>query len=285
MDTRFRTVVLLVLFFTAAFILRLFSLQIWQPEWKEKAVTLTSDRQSIPPSRGLFFDRHGQLLVGSRAAHDLMVLPRMLAEMDSTALSGAAQWAGMAVEDMEAALNKAKRYSRYKKSTVRRGIGMAEHARMASTIQSFPGFSFRSRPARNHIHGIAGHLIGEYAEASREDLSEDAFYRMGDHIGRSGLERVYELELRGVKGRTSVLVDARNRIRNTNQTESDDKPAESGQNLFLTLDLTLQQFAEQLMQNKKGSVVAIEPRSGEVLAMVSVTRMLCEMSRAKPSAI
>ncbi len=269
MDTRFRTVVLLVLFFTAAFILRLFSLQIWQPEWKEKAVTLTSDRQSIPPSRGLFFDRNGELLVGSRAAHDLMVLPRMLAEMDSTALEEAALWAGMEVEDMEAALSKAKRYSRYKKSTVRRGIGIEEHARMASTIQSFPGFSFRSRPVRNHIHGIAGHLIGEYAEASREDLSEDAFYRMGDHIGRSGLERVYELELRGVKGRTSVLVDARNRIRNTNQTESDDKPAESGRNLTLTLDLTLQQFAEELMQNKKGSVVAIEPRSGEVLAMVS----------------
>ncbi|MCH1575058.1 MAG: hypothetical protein L7S67_02170 [Flavobacteriales bacterium] len=269
MDTRFRTVVLLVLFFTAAFILRLFSLQIWQPEWKEKAITLTSDRQSIPPSRGLLFDRNGALLVGSRAAHDLMVLPRMLAEMDSAALEGAAQWAGMALEDFDAALTKAKRYSRYKTSTVRRGIGVEEHARMASTIQAYPGFSFRSRPVRNHIHGVAGHLIGEYAEASRDNLSADAFYRMGDHIGRSGLERVYELELRGVKGRTSVLVDARNRIRNTAQAESGDKPAESGQNLTLTLDLTLQRFAEQLMHNKKGSVVAIEPKSGEVLAMVS----------------
>jgi penicillin-binding protein 2 len=269
MDTRFRTVVLLVLFFTAAFILRLFSLQVWQPEWKEKAVTLTSDRHSIPPSRGLLFDRNGALLVGSRAAHDLMVLPRMLAEMDSAAVEATAQWAGMEVEDMEAALSKAERYSRYKKSTIRRGIGVEEHARMAATIHAFEGFSFRSRPVRNHIHGVAGHLIGEYAEASRENLSADAFYRMGDHIGRSGLERVYELELRGVKGRTSVLVDARNRVRNTAQTENDNTPAESGRNITLTLDLSLQQFAEQLMLNKKGSVVAIEPQSGEVLAMVS----------------
>ena len=95
MDGRFRTVVLLVLFFTVAFMLRLVSLQILQPEWKEKATALTSDRQSIPPSRGLLFDRGGELLVGSRAAHDLMVLPRQLPELDSIGLAGVAEWAGM----------------------------------------------------------------------------------------------------------------------------------------------------------------------------------------------
>ena len=269
MDVRFRTVVLLVIFFTGAFILRLFSLQIWQPEWKEKATTLTSDRHSIPPSRGLLLDRHDELLVGSRAAHDLMVLPRELPEMDSAFVAKTAAWTGMTVGELEEALSKAKRYSRYKKSNVRRGIDVVEHARMAASVHQFPGFSFRTRPVRDHIHGIAGHLIGEYAEASRDDLNSDPFYRMGDRIGRSGLERIYELELRGVKGRESVVVDARNRVRDTATGEGNDKPAESGQDLTLTLDRDLQAFAERLMQQKKGSVVAIEPKSGEVLAMVS----------------
>ncbi len=269
MDGRFRTVVLLVLFFTVAFMLRLVSLQILQPEWKEKAIALTSDRQSIPPSRGLLFDRAGELLVGSRAAHDLMVLPRQLPELDSIGLAGVAEWAGMTAEDLEAALDKAKRYSRYKMSTVKRGIDVEEHARMAADIRLYPGFSFRTRPVRNHLHGVAGHLIGEYAEATSEDLEIDPFYRLGDRKGRSGLEKVYEFELRGVKGRESVLVDARNRVRNTSRQEGEDRPAEAGQDLHLTIDLELQQFAEQLMQRKKGSVVAIEPKTGEVLAMVS----------------
>jgi len=269
MDVRFRTVALLVMFFTLAFILRLVSLQVIQTEWKEKALTLTSDRQSIPPSRGLIFDRHGTLLVGSRAAHDLMVLPRELPELDSTSMVATAAWMGMTAEELEKALDKAKRYSRYKTSTVRRGVDVEEHARMAASMHQHPGFSFRTRPVRNHIHGVAGHLIGEYAEANAEDLETDPFYRLGDNIGKSGLEQVYELELRGVKGRESVMVDARNRVRDTATLLTDDRPAEAGLDLRLTLDLELQAFAEQLMQNKKGSIVAIEPRSGEVLAMVS----------------
>ena len=198
-----------------------------------------------------------------------MVLPRQLPELDSLDMGEVAAWAGMTVEDLEGALTKAKRYSRYKTSTVRRGIDLEEHARMAATMHHHPGFSFRTRPLRDHIHGVAGHLIGEYAEATAKDLETDPFYRLGDRKGKSGLERVYELELRGVKGRESVLVDARNRIRDTARTADEDRPAEAGLDLALTLDLSLQQLAEQLMRNKKGSVVAIEPHSGEVLAMLS----------------
>ena len=188
MDARFRTVLLIVVFFTIAFILRLFSLQVLEGDWKQKAITLTSDRHSIPPSRGLIFDRNGSLLVGSRAAHDLLVLPRQMDELDSTALARTAQWAGMTTDEMNAALDKAKRYSRYKTSTVRKGIDMEEHAQMAASLHLFPGFSFRTRPVRNHIHGVAGHLIGEYAETNAEDLAADPFYSLGDRIGKSGLE-------------------------------------------------------------------------------------------------
>ncbi len=269
MDTRFRTVVLLILFFTGAFILRLTGLQLLQPEWKDKALSLTSDRQSIPPSRGLMFDRNGLLLVGSRAVHDLMVLPRMLpSDLDSN-LGAVAEWAGMSEEALDKALNKAKRYSRYKTSTIRKGVEAEEYARMAATLLEYPGFSFRTRPLRHHLYEAAGHLIGEYAEATPSDLEMDPFYQLGDHIGKSGLEKVYELELRGVKGRASVAVDARNRVRNADLAVPENRPAEAGLDITLTVDLDLQRLAERLMEGKKGSVVAIEPRSGEVLAMVS----------------
>ena len=269
MDARFRTVTLLVLFFVLAFVIRLAGLQLFQSEWSDKADSLTSDRYSIPPSRGLIFDRHGELMVGSRATHDLVVLPRRLPEQTEEWKAAAAQWAGMSTDAFDQAITKAKRYSSYKASSVRKGVDTEAHARMASELHRFPGFSFRTRPVRNHLHDTAGHLIGEYAETSAEDLASDPFYRMGDRIGRSGLERVYELELRGVKGRESVVVDARNRVRNTASIRDGDRPAEAGQSLQLTLDLELQQWAEKLMLGKKGSVVAIEPATGEVLAMVS----------------
>lgn len=268
MDTRFRTVVLLVLFFVGAFLVRLATLQLGTSSWAEKADALTSDRYTIPPSRGQIFDRHGQLMVGSEATHDLMVLPKECPKEDGWQAE-AARWAGMSESDFDKALTKAKRYSSYKASTVRKGLTLQEHAVMAAGLHRFPGFSFRTRPVRNHLHETAGHLIGEYAETSADDLASDPFYRMGDRIGRSGLERVYELELRGVKGRESVRVDARNRVRDTDAEREGDRPAEAGQDLHLTLDLELQQLAERLMEGKKGSVVAIEPETGEVLALVS----------------
>lgn len=268
MDARFRTVLLLVLFFVSAFLLRLATLQLGSSEWKDKADALTSDRYSIPPSRGQIFDRNGKLMVGSQATHDLMVLPRELPKEEGWEAKGA-HWAGMTLEDFEAAIQKARRYSSYKASTVRKGLTLKEHAVMAADLHRFPGFRFRTRPVRNHLHNAAGHLIGEYAETSADDLSSDPFYRMGDRIGRSGLERVYELELRGVKGRESVMVDARNRVRDASAVQEGDRPAEAGLDLELTLDLPLQQLAESLMKGKKGSIVAIEPATGEVLALVS----------------
>ncbi len=268
MDARYRTVILLVIFFVSAFAVRLATLQLGSSEWKEKAEALTSDRYTIPPSRGQLFDRHGELMVGSKATHDLMVLPKALPKEEGWE-ADAARWAGMPLDDFEAAVQKARRYSIHKASTVRKGLTIREHALMAAELHRYPGFSFRTRPVRNHLHNAAGHLIGEYAETSAEDLSSDPFYKLGDRIGRSGLEKVYELELRGVKGRESVFVDARNRIRDTSAVQDGDRPAEPGLDLQLTLDLDLQLLAETLMKGKKGSVVAIEPATGEVLALVS----------------
>ena len=120
MDTRFRTVVLLVVFFVGAFILRLAGLQLFQPEWADKADSLTSNRYTIPPSRGLILDRHGELMVGSKATHDLTVTPRLLPKPWEEWLPDAARWCGMTEEELGDALERARRYSSHKASSVRK---------------------------------------------------------------------------------------------------------------------------------------------------------------------
>ena len=153
-----------------------------------KAENLTSDRYTIPPSRGQIFDRNGTLMVGSEATHDLMVTPKSLPD-NLEWQADAARWAGMSEDDLKKALRKARRYSSYKASPVRKGLSIEAHALMAAELHRFPGFQFRTRPVRNHINKSAGHLLGEYAETSPEDLKADRFYSMGDRIGRSGLEQ------------------------------------------------------------------------------------------------
>lgn len=263
-------VVGIVVAITLIFIGRLVQLQLIGGELKVKASDLTESRTIINPSRGLILDRHNEVLVGSEAVYDLVVTPRHLHNLDTAAC---AIWAGISREDLEAALKKARRFSRYKPSAVRRQIDPEEHARMAAILYKYSGFELWRKPIRSHRHRVATHLIGEFAEASAEDLKRDRehdrHYRMGDYLGKTGLEAIYERELRGVKGRRSVVVDARNRVRKVGVAASEDRAAEDGQDLTTTLDLKLQQHAELLLAGKVGSVVAIEPATGEVLAIVS----------------
>lgn len=256
----------IVLAITLIFIGQLVHLQLIDDDLKIRASDLTENRTIIAPSRGMILDRHGEVLVASEAVYDLVVLPRHQSELDTVEC---AQWAGISQVELKAALHRARRFSRYKYTAVRRRIGAEEHARMAASLYAFAGFELWRKPLRNHRHGVATHLIGEYAEASGDDLKRDAFYRMGDFKGKTGLEHIFESELRGLKGRRSVVVDARNRVRQVGVAASKDQPAVDGSDLVTTIDLSLQQHAEQLLLGKTGSVVAIEPSTGEVLALVS----------------
>jgi penicillin-binding protein 2 len=263
---RIWTVVGIVLTITSIFIGQLVHLQLIDNDLKVRASDLTENRTIIKPSRGMILDRHGEVLVASEAVYDLVVLPRGLADLDTAAC---AVWAGISREAMDASLKKARRFSRYKYTAVRRRIAPEEHARMAASLYAYPGFELWRKPLRSHRHAVATHLIGEYAEASRDDLDRDAFYRLGDFKGKTGLESIYEEALRGEKGRRSVVVDARNRVRQVGVAASKNRPAVDGLDLTTTLDLDLQQHAELLLAGKTGSVVAIEPSTGEVLAIVS----------------
>ena len=261
---RQRIVGAIVLGVGLVFVFRLFQMQVTTDEWKNRAERLTEEQEILHPSRGLCLDRHGDLLVTNAPSYDLMVVPRMLTDVDTTALAGLL---GLEREELDVRLSKARRYSRHKASPLLRQLNAEEYAQLSPELWRYPGLSIRTKPVRQNVHGVASQIVGEYREVDREDMNRDSRYRLGDYKGKSGVEAQFELELRGTPGIRHHLVDVRNNVRNT-LTELDSFPT-SGDDVTLTLDLELQRYAERLMEGKRGAVVAIEPATGEILAFVS----------------
>ncbi len=256
----------IIVFFGIIFTVRLFSLQVSSDHWKAKAAELTEERVLIYPSRGLIYDREGELLVANRAIYDLMAVPRKVQPFDTVAFS---QLLKMDIHDLEDALNKAKKYSRYKASVIRKQIDPEDFARIAEQLHKYPGFYGQARTVRSYRRGVGAHVLGDYAEAGPSDIQKYPYYQSGDYIGKGGVERTYEEDLRGRKGMRYVLVDVRNNVQESLSEGRFDTSAVQGADLTLTLDADLQAYAEKLMQNKLGSVVAIEPATGEILSLVS----------------
>ena len=246
------------------FVIRLFQMQVTTDEWKNRAERLTEEQEVLQPARGLCLDRHGDLLVTNVPSYDLMVVPRHMAGIDTTALASLVQ---LDRAELERRLAKARRYSRYKASPLMRQLSAEEYAALSSELWRYPGLSIRTKPVRENVYGIASQIVGEYREVDREDMNRDSRYRLGDYKGKSGVEAQFESDLRGTPGIRHHLVDVRNNVRNT-LTDMDSLPV-TGADVTLTLDADLQRYAEQLMEGKRGAVVAIEPATGEILAFVS----------------
>lgn len=262
--SRQRIVGAIVLGVGLVFVFRLFQMQVTTDQYKNRAERLTEEQEVLQPSRGLCLDRNGELLVNNVPSYDLMVVPRKMADVDTLAL---AQLLGLERDELELRLGKARRYSRYKASPLLRQLNAEEYAALSPELWRYPGLSVRTKPVRQNVHGVASQIVGEYREVDREDMNRDSRYRLGDYKGKSGVEALFELDLRGTPGVRHHLVDVRNNVRNT-LTELDSMPV-SGADVTLTLDADLQIYAEELMRGKRGAVVAIEPATGEILAFVS----------------
>jgi penicillin-binding protein 2 len=252
--------------FCVVFIVRLFTLQVSSDRWRAKAAELTENKMRIYPSRGLIYDRNGELLVANRAIYDLMAVPREVQPFDTIRFCALT---GMTVSELENALAKAKRYSPYKPSVIKKQIDPERYALINEQLYQYKGFYGQARTVRSYQKGIGAHILGDFAEASPADLERDLYYRPGDYIGKSGVELTYEKALRGKIGARYVLRDVRNNIQESLAGGRYDTAAVQGADLTLTLDADLQAYAEKLMANKLGSVVAIEPSTGEILALVS----------------
>jgi len=248
------------------FIVKLYYLQVVENKYSTSAKNLVIRTITEYPMRGLIYDRNGKLIVYNDAVYDLMVIPRQIKNFDT------AEFCTLLNIDstyFKKRMKKAIRYSRYKPSVFIKQLSKDEYAKIEDKMYKFKGFFVQRRALRKYTKPIAGHLLGSVGEVNQRDLKRDRYYCSGDYIGKSGIERFYEKLLRGSKGTTMIQVDVHNRNKGSYQNGKYDTLAVPGKNLTLSIDADLQAYGEKLMQNKVGSIVIIEPKSGDILAMIS----------------
>jgi penicillin-binding protein 2 len=261
------------IFILAAVVLvgKAFYIQVIDPEYRQKADATAVDEHTIYPARGTIYDRDNRILVYNVPMYDLMVTVNQLdKDMDTTAFC---ELLDIERAFFEEVLDKDWRDPRFSPSVpfpFMTNISAEDFAALEERLYEFPGFSARLRHARGYPHEHAPHVLGYIREVDKKDVENgDGAYAPRDYIGKSGLELAYEKLLRGQKGTKVVLRDNLGREVGAYKEGDLDKAAIAGQDIVTTIDLELQEYGEYLMQNKIGSIVAIEPATGEVLAMVS----------------
>jgi len=259
---------IMALVIVAAVILvsRLFYIQIINKTYRVSAANNALRPVTQYPARGLIYDRNGQLIVYNQAAYDLLVIPVQTSAFDTARFN---QILGITMDDFRARMKAAVSYSRRAPSVFLKMISSETYAVLQEELYRFPGFYVQARTLRKYTRPVASHLLGYVGEVDNKLLARDRYYRSGDYIGVSGIEKSYEEHLRGNKGVNIFLVDVHNNIKGSYAEGRYDTVAVPGTNLWSTIDLTLQEYGEKLMQNKTGSIVAIEPSTGEILTLVS----------------
>lgn len=245
---------------------RLFYLQIVDASYKYSAENNSRRYVTQYPARGLIYDRNGKQVVYNEAAYDVMVTPIQLQPFDTVEFSALLQ---VSPDYVREAIQDAKDYSKYKPSVFLKQISAEMYAVFEEKQYKYPGFFVQTRTLRRYKRKIAAHLLGYVSEVDETLTKKDPYYKSGDYIGISGIEKSYEEDLRGKKGVNIYLVDVHNRIKGSFRNGQYDTTAIVGSDLTTTLDADLQDYGEYLMQNMRGSAVAIEPATGEILAMVS----------------
>ena len=248
------------------FVLRLFSLQITSKTYKQFATRNVLRKITVYPARGFIYDRNNNLMVYNKAAYDLMIIPREVKTFDTTELCNIIQLDRIELRD---AIRKARAYSSYKPSIVVGQISPDIYAPLQEKLYKYPGFFVQYRTLRDYPSKSAAHVLGYVGEVNQKTIDADKYYRQGDYVGVTGLEKAYEQELRGIKGVQKSMVDVHNRIKGKYNEGKEDTTAILGNNLITGMDAKLEAYAELLMTNKRGAVVAIEPSSGEIILMVS----------------
>ncbi len=255
------------------YIVRLFVLQIMSDDFRKSADSNAFQKKIEFPSRGVIYDRKGKLLVYNQPAYDIMVV--MNEARDHIDTLDLCQTLGITKEMFISRMNAIKDrnknpgYSRYTQQTFMTQLDEEDFSVFREKMFRFPGFYIQRRAIRQYQYPYAAHVLGDVAEVSQRDIDEDDYYLQGDYIGKLGVERFYEKQLRGEKGMQILLRDAHGRIKGRYQNGKYDRRPVPGKNLTLAIDVELQALGERLMEGKIGSIVAIEPSTGEVLCMVS----------------
>ena len=247
-------------------LLRLINIQIIDSSYKLSANNNVIKAVKLYPERGYIYDRNGTLLVSNQRAFDLMVIPRQVKKMDTLTFC---RIIDIEKDYFDNQLKKATRYSRNRASIFIKEVSKQTAARIQEQLYQFSGFYLQERTMREYPEKSAAHLLGYVSQVPDYILKKNDYYKKNDNYGMTGVENSYEKELRGTQGVKYVIRDVWNAPKGSFQNGKYDSIALNGKDLELTIDNELQKYAEQLMQNKKGSIVAIEPGTGEILALVS----------------
>jgi penicillin-binding protein 2 len=259
-------IAILIIVATTALLIRLFIIQVVKDTYRLSADNNVLRYVTQYPARGLIYDRNGKLIVFNQAAYDLMVIPAQMGDIDT------AQFCldlGITRELFRDRLNAARNYSRRVPSVFLKQISAETYARFQEKMFLYPGFYVQPRTLRKYSRPVAAHLLGYVSEVDEALIKRDNYYKQGDYIGKLGIEQAYEKDLRGIRGVKIFMVDVYGRIKGSYAEGRMDTMAVQGADITSTIDIDLQEYGEDLMKNKTGSIVAIEPATGEILALVS----------------
>ena len=247
-------------------LITLFGIQVINDSYKISAENNVIKAVTIYPERGYIYDREGVLLVTNQRAYDLMVTPRQVKELDTLVFCNIIK---IDKEQFIKNINHAKRYSTRKASLFIKEISKQTAAELQERLYEFSGFYLQERTMREYPEKSAAHILGYVSQVPDYILKKDNYYKRNDDYGISGVESSYEKDLRGVQGTQYLIRDVWNRPKGRFANGEYDSLAVNGKDIELSINIQLQKYAEQLMLNKKGSIVAIEPSTGEILSLVS----------------
>ena len=257
----------------AIFAVRLYNLQIVETKYKDSAQSNAFLERITYPARGLVYDRNDNLVVFNKPAYDVMIVPKDLGkDFDTLSL---AKVLGLSLDSLRIRWTAMKdpqknpSYSAYTPQKLISHLSLEEYGRLQEKLYKFPGVFVQKRTVREYNYHCGANILGNIREVSQKDIERDDYYRPGDFTGDLGVEKSYEEILRGVKGVEVLMKDVHGRIKGRYDNGSQDVAPVSGKNLKLSIDMDLQQYGEELMRGKKGAIVAIEPSTGEILALVT----------------
>lgn len=263
------------------FTFRLLFLQVLDDKWKDRAEDISYAKKVIQPPRGLIYDRNNKLLVAAEQVYDIFIIPKDIQELDSIKICKIFKLNIQQLRDKIKLACSGYNVS-YKESIFIESMSKEEYSHISVKLKQISGFIVRRNTKRGYPQNIAAHILGYIRKISKKQyeeqrLDKESNYSINDYIGISGIEKIYEKELKGDRGKIIYLKD----YAGNSKEIIDEELSKSGKNLYITIDSELQALGEKLMQNKIGSIVAIEPSSGEILAMVSAPTFKPELLSGK----
>jgi len=257
---------LLTIVICGVFFVKLFSLQVLNKDYDKLSQNNAILEIEDYPERGFIYDRKGRVLVSNQPAYDIMIIPENLSPFDTLSFC---KLIGMNKSELLINLESARRFSKRLPSVVVNQISKETYAKLQEQMWKFQGFFIQKKSIRDYRVNFGANVLGYVSEVNGENILNDKYYRQGDLIGRQGIEKSYEKELRGKKGKRFLQKDRFNRIIGPYKNGKYDIKSSQAENIDLTIDIELQSYGERLMKNKRGGIVAIEPETGEVLALIT----------------